>query len=215
MSRGGWVVNMVMLILSGLTLTFSMPWAATVEELITFPWNPSPAVFFSVLTLMMALIGVNRGTVLAPRGPMHWRHLVPLFGHLVFSHVLVVPYLVLVRSLMPGHGLRIPILAGFSILVSLAVGIASYVRQARRWNRGQESSGVVYVAVVMVFALPLIAWAGRGLWHQISILSPIGAISQMLSGSERLWTAIGFAIPAAVCLCLCLTMALGRRRWSR
>jgi len=214
--QGGWLLYLGMFALSGLALTLSMPWAATVRELITFPWKPSPLVFFAVLTLMAVMVGLNRGSTIAPRGPLQWRQVRRLLGHILFAHMLTVPYLIFARSLLPGHVVKIPILTGYSILVSLAFGLAAYLRQAKRWALGSEATGLNYVLAILVFALPLIAWLATGShWQHIALLSPVGTISHFLGENTLPWSLIGIAIPLAAILFLMALLAIRMRRWAR
>ena len=67
--RGGWGVYFSLLLFSGLSLIFSMPWATYVKKLLASPWQPSPLVIAYVAALSVAfgaarLIGDKAGSII-------------------------------------------------------------------------------------------------------------------------------------------------------
>ena len=215
MEQGGWGTHLAMIVVSGIALTFSMPWAATIGELIDFPWRPTPLVFLGVMSFMAAVVGLNRGAARAPRGPMQWRQVGALLWHVLFAHALVVPCVIYVRALMPGIGLRIPIVVGYSLLVSFAMALAAYLHQARRWESGRQSSGTHYILATVLFAIPLFALLLRGLWRRLALLSPVGAIAHFLETNSQPWSWIALGIPATACVLLLILTLIRMRRWAK
>lgn len=215
LEQGGWGTYVALLVASGFALVFSMPWAATVKELIWFPWKPTPLVFFAAFAFMTAIVGLNRGAAQAPRGPMQWRQLSRMGGQVLFAFLLCTPYLIYVRALMPGRGPRIPVLVAHAFLVSLVLGATAYVRQAKRWQTGERSSGLHYVFLGLLFGVPLLGLFAEPPLRFVTLLSPAGAIAHILGSNAQPWTAVAFAVPAAVGLVVFAIIGLRMRVWKR
>ncbi len=213
--QGGWGVYVSLLLLCGVALVFSMPWATRVRELIASPWQPSPLVFFSVYALLAGIVGLNRGAALAPRGVLQWRPLFKAVAQIGFAHFLVVPYLVYVRVLLPGLEARIPILAGYTLLVSVVLGLGAYCLESWKSARGGSSSGLRYGIGFGLFFLPLLAAFGGEGFQSITALSPFGAVHRLLTESTGADLPIAFGVPAAVGLALLVFTAYRVRQWRR
>jgi len=213
--QGGWGVYVSLLLLCGLALVFSMPWATRVRELMASPWQPSPLVFFSVYALLAALVGLNRGAALAPRGIHQWRSVLRAQAQIAFAHVLLLPYFVYVRVLLPGLESRIPILVGHALLTSGVLGLVAYSLEVRRSARGKSSSGLRYGLGVLLFALPLLAAFAHGPANAAVAVSPLGAVHLLLAEHDWPTVPIAFGVPAGVGIVLLSHIALHAGRWRR
>jgi len=213
--QGGWGVYVSLLLLCGVALVFSMPWATRVRELIASPWQPSPLVFFSVYALLAAIVGLNRGAALAPRGVLQWRPLLKVAAQIGFAHFLLMPYLVYVRVLLPGLEMRIPILAAYTLLVSAVLGLAAHCLESWRSARGETSSGLRYGVLFGLFCLPLLAAFGGERFGSMVPLSPFGVVYRLLTESAGADLPIAFGFPAAVGLALLVYIGFRARRWRR
>jgi hypothetical protein len=215
LEQGGFVAYVALLGVAGAVLALSMPWATQVEEFRWFPWRPLPILFFSVYAFMASSVALNRGAALAPAGAMRWRQLVSALTQTLVGHAICVPYFLYARVLMPGREMTIPMVVAYAVLVSFAAATYSYARHAVRWSQGVASQGTHYILLAVVFGLPLLATLTEGPLSRIALLSPVGAVQLMLSGGERAWLSVAFAIPAATGLFLLLWIVLRMRRWSR
>ena len=212
---GSWGAFLALILVAGLALALSMPWAERLAELMSFPWTPSPVVFFSAYGLLAASVAMSRGASLAPRGPLQWRHVGVVVTQSLFAHLAVVPYLVYIRVLMPGREGRIPIVLAYAVALCAALALFAYVRQATRWSRGKELSDLKYIVAILVFGLPLVAYAGGGSWRLIALLSPIGVIGHILGPCTQPWISLAFAVPLVGGLTAAGVIAYRIVRWSR
>ena len=212
--HGGWGVYVSLLLLCGVALVFSMPWATRVRELIASPWQPSPLVFFSVYVLVAGLVGLNRGAALAPRGLHQWRLLAKSQVQIGFAHFLLMPYFVYVRVLLPGLESRIPIVVAYAALIGGVLGLAGYTLETRRSAHGKSSSGLRYGLGAALYTLPLAALLTEGSLRAVVAVSPFGAVQQLLAAHGGAVSPIAFAVPAGVGLALLVHFAFRARRWG-
>jgi len=214
-ATGSWGAFLALILVAGIALALSMPWAVRLAELMSFPWSPSPVVFFSAYGLLAASVALSRGASLAPRGPLQWRHLGAVVTQSLFAHLAVVPYLVYIRILMPGREGRIPLVLAYAVVLCAALAIFAYVRQATRWSRGKELSDLKYFIAALIFGLPLVALFGGGPWRLIALLSPIGVIQHILGPCSQPWISLAFAVPLVGGLVALSMVAYRIVRWNR
>jgi hypothetical protein len=213
--QGGWGVYVSLLLFCGIALVFSMPWATRVHELVASPWQPSPLVFFSVYVFLSGVVGLNRGAALAPRGIRQWRSLLRAEGQILFAHFLLVPHLVYVRVLLPGRGMRIPIVAAYALLLSAVFGLFAYSLEVWRSSHGKSSSGLRYAIGLALYSLPLLALFATGNVSRIAGVSPLVAVQRLLGDAGLGVAPIAFGVPAVIGLLLAVHFSLAMRRWKR
>jgi hypothetical protein len=177
---GGWGVYVCLLLFCGVALIFSMPWATYVRELQSAPWRPSAVVFFFTYAMMMSIVGLNRGAALAEHGRVQWRRIAKVAQHIVLAQILVSPYLVHVRVLLPGKEATIALLALYVTVLGLFHGLAAHQLEASSAERGRESFVLRYGLTALFFGLPMLGLLAGKRLEWIPLLSPFGAVAGLL-----------------------------------
>jgi len=193
--KGGWGVYFSLLSFCGLALIFSMPWATYVKELLSFPWKPSPIVFFATYTLLVTIVGLNRGAARAPASNKGKGRIRTAIGEILFAHLLLFPYLAYVRVLLPGRESAIPLILGYLVGLSVSFGLFAYALESHRERGRLDPFTVRYGAAVLAFGLPLFARLGGGWFIDLTYLSPFAAVRSLLTAPLRPQIAIAFSLP--------------------
>lgn len=213
--HGGTVYG-IFIVACTLVLTFSMPWASRLSELITLPWQPFPLTFFLVYAFLSGAMALNRGASAVPNeqnlGP---EALSLVLVRIAFGQLLVLPLVTYSRVLFPGEAWAAVAAVGHVLLVSLFLGYLGMLLEIHSARRGRSSGGLRYGFLMLYSGMPLLFLpaAPRGV-RSIAQLSPMGAIRSLIAepaGAAQPW--LVFLVPALLAV-LCFAAALSQCRRS-
>jgi len=200
---------------SGVVLTFSMPWASRLSELISQPWHPFPLPFLLTYTFFSAMVALNRGASVVPNDGLRPRVIPLALLRVALGHLLVLPLVTYSRVLFPGGASALVAVVGYVLLIGVLlthVGILFEVHTARR----VRSSSVLRFGFLLVYTgVPLLALTSHaGGIRRIALVSPMEAVRLLLAGSttaaERM---VVFLVPGILSIILLfLAMRLCKRR---
>jgi hypothetical protein len=199
---------LLLLVACGAGLLLAIPSGTRVSHLLAPHWKPSPLLFFITYFTITSVLGTFRGISATRWSRLQWGTLLRLAGHALFGQLLVLPYLVFARALLPGSSTVIPLIAVYATLAAYMFSLIGL--QLELWGRARRAHTFIlqYMIFGLFFLLPwLIALVPR-IPSAIMLLSPVGAalrITQQGSAWE-LSVAFGFVL-----LMICLQLLRIRR----
>ena len=200
----------------GLVLTFSMPWASRLSELISQPWHPFPLPFLLTYTFFSAVVALNRGASVVPNDGLRPMGVPLALLRVAFGHLLVLPLVAYSRVLFPGGAGALVVVVGYVLLIGVLqahVGILLEVHTARRVR---SSSVLRFGFLLLYMGVPLLALTShaRGI-RRIALVSPMEAVRVLLAGSstaaERMVVFLVPGILSITLLFLAMRLCKGRR----
>ncbi|MBE0636348.1 hypothetical protein IH601_10170 [Candidatus Bipolaricaulota bacterium] len=182
----GVAVYAATIILSGLALALSMPWASRLSELIMQPWHPAPLAFFLMYATMSALVALSMGAVAAPVGGDS-RALPAILTVLVrvsFGHFLMLPLIAYSRVLFPNSVTPLIGAASYVFLLSVMMSMLAMLMEVFAAHQGKHSSGRRYSFIVLYSGIPLFGLLAQGgILRFLTLVSPLQSLSCLLSSS--------------------------------
>jgi len=201
----------LLLVACGGGLLFSIPAGAHVSNLMEVHWNPSPVVFHLTYLTLLSLLGTFRGIAAARWDLQAWKSLPRLGAHILFGQLIVLPYMLFSRALLPGRPLVLLLLGAYAMLIAFMFSLIAF--RLDRWGRARHAHTFMLQYAIFGLAL-LLPWA-LGLIPQvpgaISLFSPLCAglrITQSASAEE-------LAIAFAFALLMIAIQLVGIRRSTR
>ena len=202
----------VLLVGCGVGLLFSIPSAASVADLAELQWKSSPVAFHLTFVTLLSLLGAFRGVAAAGWDAPERRILTHLAVHILAGQLIVLPYLVFSRVLLPASGLSLPLLATYATITAFMFSVIEL--RLGRWGRARQVHTLLlqYAAVGLLFLLPWAISVIPGVPPTVTLFSPIGAalkITQAASASEPA-VALAFVTLMTLVQLVCLRRAAGR-----
>ena len=174
----------------GLALLLSIRPGGRIGDLPESVWSPSPSLFFLVDTLFLTLLGIHRGTRAAEM-PGQRRAFRSAAGTLLVAEFLLSPYLSFLAASLEGGALRILLPTAYALLLAFAWALVSW-RISHRVSRSPRALAGKLSALAGFLILPLVfRFAPTGL-RSLSLVSPIGAVSELSSAPSLKSLAIVF-----------------------
>jgi len=196
--RGGLAAYACLVLGCGVVLMLSMPWAGRLGELITFPWRPAPITFFYAHLLLTCVVALNRGAAVEPLYRLRVHTLVSLPLQLLLALVLVLPYLVFMRVLIPESRTFIPLFAAYVTLTGTLFAGLSFSVELVCLRRGVPSNLIRQATALAVVGLPLLGLLAPPAARWIALASPAYALWRLNLGVGWGEALVAFALPAAL-----------------
>jgi len=187
--RDGWRPYFSLVLFCGIALVLSIPGACVVRDLASASFLLGFPTFFYVHALFMGLLGLALGTASAERGERGGRMVVALGQRVLIGQLLCVPYFVFARSLFPGRGGTLALIALFTTLVALALAMLTRLIEQPRPLKPSPGFLAKYALFVAYYAVPLVG---------LPFLSPWGAVRILLAGVEPREALLVLALPIAL-----------------
>ena len=189
---------LILVFLCGAALAASIQPATRIALLHASDISYFSGLFPISFVLLFGLFSINRGAIIASNaGPRISRIKLVLrsLEHIVYGLVLVSPYLIYSRALLPNTAVDIFTLALYSIVSSLFFCLLSFrlERRGDHWKRG-----AFLLRYGSFFAFCLVPF-GLGISHSslsfLVVASPVGHATRLIGGASALELATGFFVP--------------------
>jgi len=190
----------LLLLACGAGLLLSIPAGARVAQLMELRWSPSPLVFHLTYVTLVALFGTFRGIAAARWDRLKWKTLLKLAWHVLFAQVILLPYMLFSRALLPGRELVAPLLVLYTTL--LAFMLALIALRLALWGAARRSHTFLlqYALVALLFLVPWALGLLPGVPSTIALLSPIGATIEIAGSAPAIELLIAFAFASLLIL---------------
>jgi len=190
----------LLLLLSGAALLVSTPIAGRLSQSPAAAGGQLPLIFLLTYAVLMALVGLHRGSAAAAMsGEAYPRVILAL--QVAVAQLLMAPFLVFVRAVLPSHEPRIALIAAYVGLVSFAAGMVAF--RLERWaeRTRRDAFPLKHVVVFAYYLAPFfLGFAGHASATLLGLISPIGAVYGLLEGMPAHLAAIAFLAPVAIFL---------------
>ena len=200
---------------SGVVLTFSMPWASRLSELITQPWHPFPLPFLLTYTFLSAVVALNRGASVVPNDGLRSLSVPLALLRVALGHLLVLPLVTYSRVLFPGGASALAAVVGYVVLIGVFLAHVGVLLEVRTARRVKSSSMLRFGFLLLYMGMPLLALTSHvGAIRRIALVSPMEAVRILLAGSSTAAEqTVVFLVPGVLSvILLCLAMRLQRRK---
>ncbi len=190
--------HVAMILVSGLSLALSIQPPTQISALRVAAMTYSPMIFPLVTTLIFGLFAVSRGALLASEAGdriARARLLLRAIQQISFGLVVLVPFYVFSRALLPTGTWGVVALLGYSFLFGLFVCVASFHLERHR-VRKRRSAFLLRYAVYL--ALCVIPFALGTISESVSLLltvSPIGFAIEVVQGISVAQAVSGCVVP--------------------
>jgi len=187
-----------LIFLCGAALAASIHPAARIAELHGSVMPYAPGLFPLSFVLLFGLFSINRGAVIASNAAPHISQsklVLRILEHIAYGLVLLSPYLIYSRALLPNTGVDLFLLVVYSIISALFFCLLSF-RLERRGDHWKKGSFLLRYGSFLAFCLVSF---GLGISHSslrfLVTASPAGFVTQLMGGASALELASGFLVP--------------------
>jgi len=187
-----------LLLLCGVAMLFAIPFAARVSQHSLFRSFYVPSMFLFLYTFLLTLLGMSRGGAVAAQDRTI-RASIAIALQVLVGQLLVLPYLIYVRAVLPTSGPRIAMIAVYAFLVGFLAGLIGHRLECRAIDQRKPALLRKAVLVLAYYLAPFalnLAFGNRV--ALLSLLSPIGALLHILERGSATSTIVAFAIPIAM-----------------
>ena len=190
-------VYLSLIVLCGIALALSIQSSSRIASLHFF--SHSPSLFHLAFVLLFGMFAVNRGAVIAANTSARILRLKLVFRfleHIACGLLILLPYLVFSRALLPARIAGIFILILYVAVYSFFFCLASF-RLELRSNRRRRGAFLLRYGLYAAFCLVPF---GIGMSHPslsgILSASPIGLTTRIIEGASGIELFVGFLVPS-------------------
>lgn len=202
----------LLLLACGGALLFSIPSATRVSGLMGSHWEPSPLLFHLTYLTLMSLFGMFRGIAAARWYRLQWGTLLRLAGHILFAQLILLPYLIFARALLPGKSMVTPLLGVYATLAACMFSMIGLRLNVWGSARRAHTFVVQYTIFGLLLLLPWVIGLVPRIPSSIAVLSPVGAALRIVQDGSALELSVAFGfVLSMVCIQLFWTRRLIRR----
>lgn len=184
--------------LCGIALAASIQPAARIAALrasdVTYP----PGLFPISFVFLFGLFSINRGAVIAAHSRLHVAHsklVLRFLEHIAYGLVLLAPYLVFSRSLLPNRSLDLLILVLYAATSSLFFCLLAF-RLERRGDHWKKGAFLLRYSCYFAFCLvPFGLAISHSSLSLVVTASPVGFAARVIGGASALELITGFLVP--------------------
>lgn len=180
----------------GVALAASIQPASRIATLsastIAFP----PGLFTVSFVFFFGLFSINRGAIIAEHAAKrlsHTRLILRSLEHIVFGLILLSPYLVFSRSLLPNGGRDLLVLVLYTAMSALFLCLASFHLACRDTIRKRGNFLLRYGAYLAFCVIPLGVGVSHASLSFFTAVSPIGVAIQVMEAATALDLITGFS----------------------
>lgn len=179
---------LVLVLLCGVALLFSVPWAQRVKEFSLFSFLSRLPIYFSAHAFLMGVLGLNLGATSAARGEPRPAAALLLVKRVLLGQFLTLPYLLFARSLYPGKEAALLLILVYTTAFSLACALGGRLLEGPTRVSSSRAFPLKYLAFLLYCLVPLPA---------LLALSPLGLPAVLLGTHAKEGVLLSFAVPTA------------------
>jgi hypothetical protein len=190
--------HLALVLLCGISLALSIQPASELAALRTLRSAQLPYLFHVFTVFVFGLFAVSRGAVLAANtGPriLRVRPMLHLLSHLGCGVLLLLPYFVYSRALLPGRGATLFVLLVYMTTMALFFSLASFRLGVRGHRNNRDAFLARYGVYVLFCLLPLGVGVSHPSLSTALAVSPIGFVMEIIAGPSTAKWFIGFCVP--------------------
>ncbi len=184
--------------LCGVALALSIQPAVAISAIRTSDMRYPPGLFHMSFILIFGLFSINRGSLIAANITAHVARakLVLRFAeHIAYALVLLTPYFLYSRSLIPRGVFSLVVLILYSAVMSLFFCLVSFRLEQRGGHRKQSAFLLRYGTFLAFCLIPFGIGLSVPSLNAFVNVSPVGFASRMIVGASAFDIAIGFLVP--------------------
>jgi len=189
-----------LILFCGVALAASIQPASRIATLHASDIAYPPGLFTLSFVFFFGLFSINRGAIIAANTATRISHaklLLRNLEHIVYGLILLSPYLVFSRSLLPNGGSDLLVLVLYTVIMSLFLCLVSFHLERRDAHRKRRAFLLRYGSYLAFCFIPL----GAGISHSslsfFVTASPIGFALRIMEGATTLELITGFFVATA------------------
>jgi len=190
--------HIAMILISGISLAVSIQPPTQISALRVAALAYSPMIFPVVTTLVFGLFAVSRGALLASEAGnrlVRSRLVLRAMQQISFGLLVLLPFYVFSRALLPTGTRGVLALLGYSLLFGLFACVASFHLES---HRVRERRSAFLLRYTFYLAFCLIPFALGTISESVSFflsLSPMGFAIEVVQGISAVQAALGCVVP--------------------
>jgi hypothetical protein len=183
---------LLLLLACGAALLLSIPAGTRVAHLMSPIWKPSPLLFHLTYLTLTSLLGTFRGIAATRWYRLQWGTASRLAIHGLFAQLMVLPYLVFARALLPGSGAVVLLLVPYATLTAFMFSLIGL--RLDLWGRARRAHTFVlqYAIFGFIYLLPWVIGLLPRTPSIITVLSPVGAALRIAQAGTALELSVAF-----------------------
>jgi hypothetical protein len=197
-STGALQAHLTLVALSGIALAASIQPASRIAALRVSSLTYPPTLFPLAVTFLFGVFAVSRGAAMAASAEGRFirsRLLLRVVEQMAFGLLILLPYHLFSRALLPAKTPGMMILVVYSLFASVFLCLASLRLEARGARRRRGAFLLRYGFLLAVFVLPVPIGLLSSRSSIVLALSPIGFAMKAVEGISVSHAIVGFAIP--------------------
>lgn len=188
-----------LIILCGIALALSIQPPARIAAILSSGSTYPASLFHLAFVFLFGMFAVNRGAVVAVNTSariLQLKLIFRLLAHIIYGLLLLLPYFVFSRALLPDRLAGIVILVLYVAVSSLFFCLVSFRLELRsnRWKSG------AFLQRYGLYAAFCLVPFGIGMSHRslsvILSISPIGLAARIIGGASAIDLFVGFLVPS-------------------
>lgn len=188
-----------LVLLCGIALVLSIQPSSRIAELRASDFAYPPSLFPLAFVSIFGLFAVNRGAVIAANTSVRifrLKLILRFLEHIAYGLLLLLPYFVCCRALLPDRVAGIFVLVLYVAVSSLFFCLVSFQLELRGHRRRREAFLLRYGLYAAFCLIPF----GIGMSHRsfsaILSVSPIGLATRIIGGASAIDLLVGFLVPS-------------------
>ena len=204
-----------LIMLCGIALALSIQPPARIAAILSSGSTYPASLFHLAFVLLFGMFAVNRGAVIAKNTSvriLQLKVILRFLEHIAYGLLLLLPYVVFSRALLPDRLAGIFILILYVAVSSLFFCLVSFRLELRsnRWKSG------AFLQRYGLYAAFCLVPFGVGMSHRslsvILSVSPIGVVARIIGGASAIDLVVGFLVPSVGILWLLIRLQRIDRR---
>ena len=187
--RESWQPFFSLLLFCGIGLLVTIPPARYVRDFDRIAFLPGVPIYLYAYAVFMGILGLNLGAISAARGERGWVVIPLLTGRIFLAQCLVLPYFVFARALYPGREVAFVLIILYTTIVCLLCAVTSRLIEGQKPQGTPRGFVLKYALYTIYCVVPLLG---------VPVLSPLGAVLQILNGEEFALLLVAYGVPVVL-----------------